>query len=173
MLRVLVALALLSAPVGAADFRVLDFGDACASIQAREEPLGSVAIPWQKISGADIYAFKGREFNRELLITYFCPKGTLFSGNYYFPVEPLDVAVTSYRAAYDLLVSMYGAPFFDTSPWQVGANDKDPRAIASDPQKYTTAWKTPRLHVALSLMPNFPSEGPGRRVFIVVTRLKK
>jgi hypothetical protein len=107
------------------------------------------------------------------MITYFCLKGTLFSGNYYFPVEQLDAAVNSYRAAYDLLVSMYGAPLVDNSPWQVGTSSKDPRAIASDPREYMTAWKTPRSNATISLMPNFPSESLGRRVFIVVSPLTK
>jgi hypothetical protein len=58
MRKRLVALALLSASAGAADFRVLDLGDACTPVQVREEALGSVAIPWQQMSGADTYALK-------------------------------------------------------------------------------------------------------------------
>jgi hypothetical protein len=169
----LLTLALLSTPVAAADFRTLDFGDTCAPVKVREEAQGSVAIPWNQICGADIYAFRVRDYNRDLMITYFCPKGALFSGNWYFPVEPLDVAVSSYRDAYDLLVSQYGAPFLDSSPWQVGADTNDPLAIASDPRMYMTSWKTAHLHTVMSLMPNLKSEHPGWRVFIVVSRAKQ
>jgi len=121
MLLRYVALVLLSAPVGAADFRTLDIGDSCASVQAREKARGSIAIPWKQLSGADTYAFRGHDHGRDLTLTYFCPKGALFSGNYYFPVEQLEVAVNTYHAAYDVMVASYGTPFTDNSPWQVGA----------------------------------------------------
>jgi hypothetical protein len=173
MLLRYVGLGLLSAPVCAADFRALDIGDACASVQAKEEIRGSVAIPWKQLSGADTYAFRGRDFDRDLTITYFCPKGALFSGNYYFPVEQFDAVVNSYHKAYDLMISRYGTPFVDNSPWQLGAQERDPRWIASDPRKYMTSWKTTRVFATMSLMQSFESEGPGWRVFVVVSRLKK
>jgi hypothetical protein len=173
MLGCLLAVTLAAAPAGAADFRTLDFGATCESVQAHEQARGSVAIPWGKISGADVYAFRGRDYDRDLILMYFCPKGALFSGNYYFPVEQIETAVTSYRNTYDLLVSVYGAPFIDNTPWQVGGSTKDERVINSDSRKYMTSWSTPRLHATISIMPSQESEGPGWRVFVVISPVKK
>lgn len=169
----LVAAIIVSSPAPAEDFRTLNFGAACDSVQAREQARGSVAISSGKIPGADNYAFRGRDFDRDLTLTYFCPKGILFSGNYFFPVEQLEAAATSYRNAYDLLVSLYGAPYIDTTPWQVGGDTKDERAVASNPRKYMTSWRTPRLHVTVSIMPSDESGEPGWRVFVVLSRSKK
>jgi hypothetical protein len=164
-------LALLSAPVGAGDFRGLNFGDSCTSIPSREEARGSIAIPWKSPSGADISRiFKGREYDRDLTIMYLCSEGGLLGGNYFFQSEPLDVAVGSYRSMYDLFVSTYGAPFFDNTPWQVGGSIPDKRIINPDPREYQTMWKTARLLTKLNFAPNLPSEKAGWRVSIVVTR---
>lgn len=173
MLLRFIALALLSAPVAAADFRTLNFGDSCADVEGKERALGAVAVPWKQISGADIYAFKIREYDRDLVMTYFCPKGKFFTGNYSYPIEQLDDAVKSYRGAYDWLISTYGAPFLDASPWQVGADSKESGRIASDPKKYMTDWRTARLSITMMIAPNLPAEPPGWRVFIVVGERKK
>ena len=173
MLGRLIATILVSAPVVAADFRTLDIGAQCDSVPAREQARGSVAIPWGEVSGADVYAFKARDYDRDLVLMYFCPKGSLFSGNYFFPVEKLEKAVTSFHNAYDLLVSVYGAPFIDNTPWQAGESTKDERFVSAEPRKYMASWRTPRLHVAMSIMPSHASEGPGWRVFVVISRIQK
>jgi hypothetical protein len=104
-----------AAPVVAADYRGANFGDDCARVQAQEKARGSSAIPWKQMSGADIYAFQVRENDRDLVMTYFCPKGKLFTVNYSFPTEKLETALQSYRAALDWLSSMFGAPDPETS----------------------------------------------------------
>ena len=174
----LLAVIVISAPVGAADFRTLDFGARCDGVQAREQARGSVSIPWKKIPGSDVYAFRGRDFGRDLTLMYLCPKGALFSGNYLFPIEQLETAVTSYHNAYDLLVSIYGAPRFDNTQWQVGAKTKDPRNVNADPRKYMTYWKTSRLNVNMAMMRGYEPEGRGWRsrgwrVFLVLSGIKK
>lgn len=172
MLGFFVAMIVISAPAGAAEFRTLDLGAPCDAVPAREQARGSVAIPWKQIPGADVYAFTGREYERDLVIMYFCPQGNLFSGNYFFPIEQPEKTVTSYRDVYDLLVSVYGAPFVDSTPWQVGGSTKDPRVISPDPQKYMTMWRTPLLNVNMAIGLNRESEGPGSRVFVVISRRK-
>lgn len=172
------AATLFSAPVvGAADFRTLDLGATCNGVPVREQARGSVSIPWQKISGADIYAFRGRGFGRDLTLMYFCPKGTLFSGNYLFPFEQLETAVASYHHTYDLLVSRYGPPFVDNTPWQVGRSTSEVRKhlrfISTDPRKYMTAWKTPRLFIDMAMMPNRESEGRSWRLTVVIGPIKR
>ncbi len=106
MLGLCLAVTSFSSPLRAADFRTLDFGAACDSVVTREQARGSVPIPGEKISGADVYGFRGREYDRDLVLTYFCPKGVLFSGNYYFPVEGLETAIVSYRIALRTLGEM-------------------------------------------------------------------
>lgn len=170
------AVTLVAAPVGAADFRTLDVGATCDGVPAREQARGSVSIPWQEISGADVYAFRGRDFGRDLTLMYFCPNGTLFTGNYLFPYEQLKTAVTSYHHAYDLLLSRYGAPFFDNTPWQFGRSTSEVRKhlrfISQDPRKYMTAWKTTRLFIDMAMMPNRESEGRWR-LTVVIGPIKK
>ena len=166
----LIAMILISAPANAADFRGLDFGAPCDTAPAHEQARGSVAIPWKTIPGADVYAFTGREYNRDLVITYFCPHGALFSGNYFLPIEQPEKALSSYRDVYDLLVAVYGAPFDDTTPWQVGGSTKDPGFISSDPRKYTTSWMTPFLYVGMAI--GRSNESPDLRVFVMIKRRK-
>jgi len=57
MLGCFVAMILIAAPAGAAEFRTLDIGAPCDAVPAREQARGSVAIPWKTIPGADVYAF--------------------------------------------------------------------------------------------------------------------
>ncbi len=168
-----VAVISISLPLRAADFRTLDFGAACDSVVTREQARGSIPIPWGKISGADAYGFRGRDYDRDLVLMYFCPKGVLFSGNYFFPVEDLETAVASYHNTYNLLVSIYGALFIYTTPWQVGGNAKDEHVINPDPRKYMTSWATSRVHATVSIMRSNESGTQGWRVFVVIGRLKK
>ena len=172
MLRGYIALVLLSAPVGATDFRALDLGDPCGPVQTREKALGSVAIPWPRWAGADIYAFAGRDFDRDLKLTYFCTNGRLYSGGYYFPVEKLEDALNTYRAVYESLLSMYGEPYVQDMPWQVGPGS-NPRGMPPESRGYETVWKTPRLDARMGIASNFPSESPGRRVFVEITQHKQ
>ncbi len=68
----------------AADFRALDIGQSCALAREWEVSKGSIPTPGRKGPGADIYAFEGRDFDRELSFSYFCIDGNLFAGNYFF-----------------------------------------------------------------------------------------
>src|SRR5688572_535799 len=86
----------------AAKFRVLDFGDICTAVPELEAAPGSISIPWKQPDGEDLYAFKGRAFDREVSIVYHCVKGSLYGGSYFFPLEPLDEAVESYKSIYGL-----------------------------------------------------------------------
>ena len=112
-----------------------------------------------------MHVFKGREYNRDLTILYDCSPGSLLAGNYFFPSEPADAAARSYRSVYDILISVYGAPALDTTPWQVGGSIPDKRIVASDPRKYMTVWWKGHLSLHLGFSPNLPSESPGLRVW--------
>jgi len=159
--------AFLSMQVSAADFRVADFGAPCAGIAEREESLGSSSIGWNP-SGPEFLAFKGAEFGREVAILYLCPKGALFAGNYFFPNERFDDALKSLRSVYDELVSKYGKPYLDNTPWQ---GDADPRGFQSDPRRYMVTWRAARVRTTLSVMPEDKSE-LAWHVFVVVGQNK-
>jgi hypothetical protein len=163
--RFLVAI-LISAPINAADSCTADFGATCGGAQAREQG--------REIAGAGASAFSGQDFARGLTVKYLCArKGwPLFIGNYLFPIEPLEKAVTSYHHIYDRLISIYGAPYLDTTPWQVGALTKDQRNIDPDPRKYGAYWKTPRLLVNLVMIQSYKSKVRGWRAFVVMSRNK-
>jgi hypothetical protein len=165
MRKLAFALTMLSTSASAADFRALDIGQSCASAREWEVARGSTPMPGRAGAGADVYAFTGREFDRNLYFSYFCMHGDLFTGNYSFPIESLEQAVDSYRDVHGLLLSRYGDPFVDNSPWN---RDSDKRSIATDSSKYMTNWRTPRVSATLSIMPNQPTEKSGWRVFLVI-----
>jgi hypothetical protein len=148
----------------AADFRALDIGQSCVSAQDWEVSKGSAPIPERM--GPDIYAFNGREFDRDIFLSYFCVNGALFTGNYSFPIESLERAAATYRDIHARLLSTYGDAFVDNSPWN---SDGDRRFIASVASRYMTNWRTSRVSATLTIMPNQPSEQSGWRVFLVIS----
>ena len=159
------ALTMFAISASAADFRALDIGQSCASAAKWEAAQGSTSMPGKAGPGADIYTFEGREFDRDVYLSYFCTHGTLFTGNYSFPIESLDQAVDSYREIRERLLSVYGDASSDASPW---SGEGDVRSTGIDSPKYMTVWRTRRASTTLSLMRNQPSEKPGWRVFLVV-----
>lgn len=159
------ALTMFFISANAADFRALDLGQSCASAREWEVAQGSTPMPGSAGPGAEIYAFEGREFDRAVYLTYFCTHGTLFTGNYSFPIDSLDQAVDSYRDIRERLLSVYGDTSGDASPWG-GAGNTQSTGIESP--KYMTFWRTARAISSLSLMRNKPSEKSGWRVFLVI-----
>ena len=156
-------LLLLSVPAVAADFRTLDFGASCADVVAQESALGSKAVK-PRVEGMGIFAFEGQGLNRELDFTYFCPKGALFTGDYFLRPQPLADAVVSYESVHKALSAIYGAPVLDNSPWMQPTVDS--RWLEKDPLKYMTTWNTPRLSITTSFLPSLPEQPTGWRVFV-------
>ena len=163
MRRLLIASALISVQVTAADFRVANFGEPCVGIREREEARGSAPIAWSP-SRPEFIAFKGTEFGREVSILYLCPKGALFTGNYFLNNENFDDALKTLRLIYDKFFSERGVPYFDTTPWQA---DADPRGVQSDPRKYMVTWRDTHVRTTISVMPADKSE-KAWHVFIIV-----
>jgi hypothetical protein len=163
MRGLLIASALISGQLSAADFRVANFGESCVGITEREEALGSAPIAWNP-SRPELIAFRGAEFDREVSILYLCPKGALFTGNYFLKNENLDDALKTLRFIYDKLFSERGVPYFDTTPWQA---DADPRGVQPDPRKYMVTWRDAHVRTTIMVMPADRSE-KAWHVFIVV-----
>ena len=76
MRNIVVVIVLLATPTSAADFRVLDVGEPCASVRDSEVAIGSRPMTWSGISPY-VYAFQIQEFGREIELSYFCPHARL------------------------------------------------------------------------------------------------
>lgn len=133
-MRRFVAVFFLAGSASAADFRNLDVGDLCTSVPDSELAMGSTPITWS-VKSPHVYTFTGQEFGREVEISYFCPYGTLVTGNYFIPARNLDDAVRSYREVYAKLSSKLGAPALDNSPRRK-ETEKNHLPIPSDQSKY-------------------------------------
>jgi hypothetical protein len=164
----LLLLVLVAAPVGAADVRVLNMGDACAGVEAKEAALGSKTVSWEGTPREYAHAFEVSEFGRDVVVMYWCQKGRLFTGNYRFPWEELNAAATSFRSVHDHLLEMYGTPFLDSSPWHV-RDAAQPAIIASQPSQYMSEWRTSRVLAHLMIAHDRRDDGSlGWRVWLVI-----
>jgi hypothetical protein len=163
-----ITLTLMAARVYGADFRVLDFEETCAHAGQREGALGSRQIGWNP-SGPEYLAFQAQEFERQVSVLYFCPKGVLFTGNYFFPTEGFDDALESFRSLYDSLNSTYGEPFLDNTPWQ---RNSDRRFVSPDPHRYMVTWKSSRVQTTMSVMRGHDKSDSTWHVFVVVRKNK-
>ena len=157
-------------PVSAADFRASDFGSSCAPVRELEEAQGSVQIPWKTVKDGELLAFTGQAFERDVSIVYRCIGDQLVAGSYHLPFEDFSGVVKSYGEVRGRLVAVHGKPFLDTSPWSLSTDpDEDPRAVLSDPVKYMTIWKTPRIRISLSLMPRENNSKNDWRIFVMTS----
>lgn len=172
MFHRLILLAFLSNPVCAADFRGLNFGDTCAGAGEKEKELVSVSGLLKQVSGADTQTFQAREHGPNLVMTYFCPKGNLLTGNYSLPIEQSDDAVKPYRGTGDRSVLTDGSPVLDSSPLLVGT---DTEFLLGGPgrTKYSAGWRTSRALIMISIMPNQPWEVRSWRSFVLLGQTSK
>jgi hypothetical protein len=165
MRKVTFLLAVFAISADAADFRALEMGQSCATAPQWEIAHGSTQVPGNASAGAETLGFNVEAFNRAIFASYFCVKGKLFTGNYSFPIETWTRVVESYRMAYQTLQSTYGTPNLEDPPRSADANEP-PNAVNT--RRYLTTWRTARLSVVMSIMPNQPTEPSGWRVFVVI-----
>lgn len=169
MLRLTLALTMIAMSATAADFRELNIGEACGTAREWEAAKGSTLISDRTGADAEIIAFKGWDFGRDLFFSYFCQHGELFTGNYYFPIESSEQVANTYREIHATLLSAYGDTFMDNSPWR---SDGDPRFILKNGTRYITSWRTSRLNINLTVIPNQKNENSGLRVFLIIGPLR-
>jgi hypothetical protein len=136
-------------------------------VRQREFSKGARETAWPA-AGLGVIAFDGKAFGRRLVFTYFCQKGVLFAGNYYFPAESLAAAAASYESVHRKLKRTYGAPWLDDSPWSI--SDLSGPRYEADPQRFMTTWKTNRFRVTTSILPPQENEPKGWRVAIVFSQ---
>ena len=150
----------------AADFRTLDFGQPCSTIEKKEESLGS--NPIQSRSDSSSHWYKARAFDADVSIVYLCVDDVLRTGSYLFERKEFDVALEQMRIAYEELTDAHGAPFLDTTPWQYGPGPKDIRSVAAKPSLYVASWRTSRITVTARLLADGDAVAADWRVGIVV-----
>jgi hypothetical protein len=166
----LLLIALMTAPVSAADVRVLNIGDACAGVEAKEAALGSKPVRLPQTPPGIAYRFQAQDFDRDFELMYLCPNGHLSTATYFFQYELLDEAAKSFRSVHDRLMNTYGTPFLDSSPWHV-RDLAQPAIISSDPSRYFAEWRTARVLAHLSIAPRRKNDGNlgrGWRVALVI-----
>ena len=154
---------LLSSTAFSKDFRTIDIGEPCKNVPKLEKALSTERIAWSG-SAKERIAFKGEFAGIDTYILYFCPGGSLFTGNYLFENKSLEESLIIYRKIYDHLISTYGEARIDPTPWK---KNVDPRWVTPDPREYLTWWKTDRLSITLSIHEeNQKSDGWG--VFVAI-----
>jgi len=153
MCKLAFLLALTSFPAGAADFRAIDVGQSCDTVQAWELAHGSIPIPSHTSSGASVYAYTADEYGQHIVVTYLCKNGTLFTGNREFPVGSWSQAVENYRKLYESLRSEYGVPAREGHPWD---DRSDQQEIAEHWIRHMTVWRVSEGNVMLTIQPNQP-----------------
>jgi hypothetical protein len=149
MRTILFLLASFAAHAGAADFRTLDMGANCNSVSALEKAKGSTPVPSGSMEGSKTYGFKGKAFDRKATFAYFCMKGILRAGFINLPDEDLSLTVESLHEMHDRLISTYGTPVTDNTPWPIGDAPKDPKSVTPDSRRYSASWKTERVDVVI------------------------
>jgi hypothetical protein len=90
---------------------------------------------------------------------YLCIQGRLVAGHYLFPSEDYVRVVKSFGEIRAGLAAAYGDPFLDTTP----------RTVDADATKYVAAWRTPRVRVSLSLVPQRKQLPMNWQVFVMTS----
>jgi hypothetical protein len=139
----ILAIVVLHAPARAADFRTSDFGKPCAGLAEREAALGSEPIQWRKVS-PHLHAFQAVVFGHETSVVYLCTNGLLRTGNYFFSKQNKADALKTLRAVYDGMVSTYGVPSLDRTPWQYGEAEINLIGSQTNPNATARAGSCPR-----------------------------
>jgi hypothetical protein len=128
---------------------------------SKESFLGSKQIK-SRLDDVSLPTFEGLEFDIGVVFNYFCPKGALVAGDYYFPSEPLADAVASYERVHKLLSKLYGPPVTDNTPWMPPGENRD--WIEKQPLRYRTTWHSPRVSVNALFLPSLEDQPKGWRV---------
>jgi len=150
-----------------ADFRGSELGGPCSSISEREQVLGSKETG--DLSRLDYHRFRGRVFDRDVVITYLCNDGSLTLGDYHFSLHLFDDAVSDFDAAYTWLSATYGVPFVEYPSNQRDWGDKQFPRAGDEPKGYNASWRGQEFHASISLVAVGDRAGPNWHVFVVVT----
>jgi hypothetical protein len=155
MLRPTILLLICALPASAADFRAIDIGQGCDTVDSWEVAHGSTRIVTRSDPGLEVYSYRVEQFGRRVTVRYLCHYGKLLSAHYDFPLEPWSQAVKTYADTYDSLRSIHGSPAIEDHP----TTDLDTQSRS--PNHWSThisEWEDPKSDTVLSIMPGQPSK---------------
>jgi len=158
------ALTTIATFVNAADFRDLNFGESCASVDTTELSRGSKHAPWSKES-PDLHTYSGRELDLPTWIMYLCQGGIFRIGTFFFESQSPRLSVDTYHEIYLSYISQYGVPILDNTPWRVKQSPVPPAEL--DPAKYSVSWRSDGTHRGMTF--RHQSEIPDKNWVIAVT----
>jgi hypothetical protein len=88
----------------------------------------------------------------------------------FFPVEAWGQATDSYRAAYEVLHTIYGDPIIEMLPWSPKEDGYPP--TTAHLRGYMTSWRTPQVSVMMDIGPNEQGEPRGWRAIVLEAQAK-
>ena len=149
-----------------ADFRVLDFEKSCDDVASLEAARGSQPFVGKLPSGYH-YAFKAREFDRDVVIGYTCPDGKFTRGAYIFDVKDGDEATQLYTAVKQRVTNELGAPYYDFASKEHRRKMQEVGAALSRADTQVAFWKAKNSEAHASVAE--PSRDRGWRVSLSYT----
>jgi len=162
----LFATLLMSQTAGATDFRAMSFGDSCQKVTALEAARGLTPLDEQLPSGYQ-FAFRGREFDRDVVVGYSCRDGALFRGAYIMPARDEADASALYTKLKKDLTRALGAPSYDFASSAHREKMRSVGATLSRADTEVAFWNGKRSEAHLSV--GQPSGARGWRVSLSYT----
>jgi hypothetical protein len=156
----------LSVSVLAADFRTLDFDEACDNVAALEAARGSTAFEGKLPSGYQ-YAFLSREMDREVVVGYSCRDGRFFRGAYIFDAKDGEDATQLYAALKRRVTKELGAPYYDFASAEHRRKMEEAGATLSRTDTLVAFWNAKNSEAHTSVAE--PSRDRGWRVSLSYT----
>jgi hypothetical protein len=152
----------------AADFRVLNFAEACERLSERESALGSKPFEGKLPSGYQ-FAFRHRDFDRDVVIGYACRDGKFYRGAYIFDARDQADASQIYRELKRRTTRNLGAPYYDFASAEHRRKVSEVGATLSIADTQVAFWKNDRYEAHASVAE--PSKDRGWRVSLSFTAL--
>jgi hypothetical protein len=157
---------LLSHSLYAAEFRVLDFDQACTEVAALEAARGSLTFDGKLPSGYQ-HAFRARDMDRDVVIGYSCKDGKFFRGAYIFEAKDGEDATQLYTALKRRVTKELGAPYYDFASAEHRRKMQDVGATLSRADTQVAFWDAGKSEAHASVAE--PSQDRGWRVSLSYT----
>ena len=154
--------------VSAADFRALNFDDACEGVQAREATLGSKPFDGKLPSGYE-FAFVSRELDRDVVVGYACRAGKFYRGAYIFDARDESDAAKLYSQLKRRTTREMGTPYYDFASNEHRRKMHELGATLSRADTQVAFWKNARYEAHASVAE--PGKDRGWRVSLSYTAL--
>jgi hypothetical protein len=147
--------AIFAMPAGAAEFRAINIGQPCSTVNAWEVAHGSTPNVTHSDPPLEVYSYNVEEFGRRIIVRYFCHNGKLTSVQSSFPREPWSRAVETYSDVYNSLKSIHGVPSNRDAPLNENSNKP---VSANHWNTPISVWEVSGTKLVLMIVPNQPSK---------------